>query len=239
MTRIALIHALHHSQEPIEAAFAAIWPEAQLTNILDDSLSRDLAEGKGLDGKMTARLMCLSRYAVGNGAEAILFTCSAFGPCIEAVRAELAPLPVRGPSESMIAEAVAIPGRVALVATFAPTLRTMPNEFPPSVELEPIFVDGALAALNAGEPDTHDRLIVEALTARRFDVVALAQFSMARAAPAVADRFRLPVLTTPAAAARELRTTLERSLKTGEDQDPDLMNCSTWPGATPRYPSSV
>ena len=34
---------------------------------------------------MTGRFLTLSRYAVGTGAEGILFTCSAFGPCIDAV----------------------------------------------------------------------------------------------------------------------------------------------------------
>ena len=41
--RIALIHALRHSPPPVEAAFARLWPEATLMNLLDDSLSADLA----------------------------------------------------------------------------------------------------------------------------------------------------------------------------------------------------
>ena len=40
--RIALIHALRHSPPPVEAAFARLWPEASLMNLLDDSLSADL-----------------------------------------------------------------------------------------------------------------------------------------------------------------------------------------------------
>ena len=49
--RIALIHALRHSPPPIEAAFARAWPEAVLMNLLDDSLSADLAR----DGPLTRR----------------------------------------------------------------------------------------------------------------------------------------------------------------------------------------
>ena len=48
--RIALIHALKHSPAPIAASFAKLWPEAQLMNLLDDSLSADLAR----DGRMRA-----------------------------------------------------------------------------------------------------------------------------------------------------------------------------------------
>ena len=133
--RIALIHALRHSPPPIEAAFARAWPEAVLMNLLDDSLSADLARAGALDQAMTERFLTLSRYAVGTGAQGILFTCSAFGPCIDAVAAEQSPMPVLKPNEAMIDEAVAEARRLApagrrprigLLASFQPTLDTMP-----------------------------------------------------------------------------------------------------------------
>ena len=43
MPRIALIHALSHSVDPINQAMASDWPEATRMNLLDDSLSADLA----------------------------------------------------------------------------------------------------------------------------------------------------------------------------------------------------
>jgi hypothetical protein len=103
--RIALIHALKHSLQPIEASFARLWPEARLMNLLDDSLSADLARDGGLTDVMTERFLRLGRYAAGTGADAILFTCSAFGPCIEAVARAHAPMPVLKPNEAMIEQA--------------------------------------------------------------------------------------------------------------------------------------
>src|SRR5256885_6254173 len=91
--RITLIHALKHSIVPIEASFARLWPDARLMNLLDDSLSADLARDGGLTDAMTERFLRLGRYAVGTGSDAILFTCSAFGPCIEAGARAHAPLP--------------------------------------------------------------------------------------------------------------------------------------------------
>lgn len=206
--RVALIHALRHSRAPIEAAFAELWPEARLTNLLDDSLAADLAATGALDDRMTQRFLALGRYAASLDSDALLFTCSAFGPCIEAVRAELAPLPVRRPYEAMIAEIATVGGRIALVATFAPTLQTLPAELPPDVEIEPIYVAGALSALNAGDPTRHDLLVADALRGKRCDAVALAQYSLARAASAVSAVVDAPVLTSPAAAVRELRRVL-------------------------------
>jgi hypothetical protein len=107
MTRIALIHALSHSVAPINEAFARDWPEAVRMNLLDDSLSADLARsGRGLDAAMHERFQRLAQYAVDTGAQGILFTCSAFGPCIEAVARRHAGIPVLKPNEAMIAEAV-------------------------------------------------------------------------------------------------------------------------------------
>ena len=209
MVRIALVHALRHSPPPIEAAFAALWPEARLMNLLDDSLSADLARDGALTPAMTRRFLDLAAYAVGTGCDGILFTRSAFGPCIDAVKAAHPGLPVLKPNEAMIEEAVAAGGRIGLMATFAPTLATMPAEFPAGLELQPRMIDGALAALDRGDPAEHDRLAAEA--ARDLagcDAIALAQFSLARAAGAVAAASGRPVLTTPESAVRKMRRLL-------------------------------
>ncbi len=100
--RIALIHALRQSMLPVEAAFARLWPGAELMNLLDDSLSADLARDGKLTPVMTERFVRLGRYAAQTGVDGIIFTCSAFGPCIETVARDLAPLPVLKPNEAMI-----------------------------------------------------------------------------------------------------------------------------------------
>ncbi len=208
--RIALIHALMHSIAPINAAFEAMWPECDRMNVLDDSLSADLARVGRLDAAMTARFVALAGYAVSTGAQGILFTCSAFGPCIDAVKDARPELPVLKPNEATVEEAVSIArrgtGRVAVVATFAPTLASMPPEFPMDIEVATAFVPGAMDALNEADGATHDRLITAAVAAvRDVDVTILAQFSMARAAGAAASATAIPLLTTPGSAVRALR----------------------------------
>ncbi|HTN09652.1 MAG TPA: arylsulfatase [Acetobacteraceae bacterium] len=213
--RIALIHALKHSIAPIEAAFARLWPQAVLANLLDDSLSADLARDGAISAAMTGRFLTLAQYAVRSGADGILFTCSAFGPCIEACAAALAPLPVLKPNEAMIEEALNLAGpaaRVGLLASFAPTLASMPAEFAaaaPRMRLLPCLAAEALAALDRGDGAAHDRAAAAgAAGLGACDVIALAQFSLARAAPAVAAATGKPVLTTPDSAVRKLRRVL-------------------------------
>jgi Asp/Glu/hydantoin racemase len=207
--RIALIHALKHSIVPIETSFARLWPDAILMNLLDDSLSADLARDGGLTEAMTGRFLSLGRYAASTNADAILFTCSAFGPCIEAVAREHAPMPVLKPSEAMIAEAAARGRRIGLLSTFAPTLISMPAEFPSSVEIVPKLAAGALAALDRGARAEHDELVAQASRdLRDCDVIALAQYSMAPAASLVAEASGRPVLTAPDSAVLKLKEML-------------------------------
>ena len=207
--RIALIHALRHSPPPIAAAFRELWPQASLMNLLDDSLSADLARTGRLTPEMTERFLTLSRYAKSTGADAILFTCSAFGTCIEAVARDLAPLPVLKPNEAMIEEAARLGKRIGLLATFPGTLTSMAGEFPKDVTVIPKLAEGALAALDRGDSEQHDgRAARAALDLADCDVIALAQFSLARAAPRVALATRLPVLTTPHSAVKKLRRLL-------------------------------
>lgn len=211
MRRIALIHALRHSPPPVEAAFARLWPGQRLMNLLDDSLSADLARDGRLTPAMTDRFLALARYAVGTGAEAILFTCSAFGPPIEAVAAAHPGIPVLKPNEAMIAEVAASGARrVGLLASFPGTLASMPPEFPPGIEVVPMLAEGALAALDAGDVAGHDRLVAEAgARLADCDAIALGQFSLAHVAPAVAAATGKPAFSTPDSAVRRLRALLE------------------------------
>jgi Asp/Glu/hydantoin racemase len=222
--RIALIHALPHSVIPINSAMQRLWPNANRMNLQDDSLSTDLAAteakapGTGLDAVMHERFQRLAQYAVDCKADAILFTCSAFGPCIEAVAASQK-IPVLKPNEAMIEQAVTLVGErgkmngqiLGLVSSFAPTLVSMPNEFSTDVNLETKLAEGAMAALHSGDVATHDKLVVAAavdLVKHGAKVIALAQYSMAHCKPMVEAACGVPVLTTTDSAIEKLKRSL-------------------------------
>ncbi len=210
--RIALIHATPVAIEPIQSAFVRLWGEARVTNLLDDSLSADLAAAGALDERLIGRFTTLAGYAHGCGANAILFTCSAFGAAIEAVQAAL-PIPVLKPNEAMIDAAFAAGKRMALLVTFESALKPMCIELEQEaasrgigIALDARFVPGALRALQAGKVEEHDRLIAQtAAQCGPRDAIVLGQFSMACAAARVREATGLRVLTSPDSAVAKLK----------------------------------
>ena len=98
----------------------------------------------------------------------MLFTCSAFGEAIEGAAAALA-APVLKFNEPMFDVALTIGGRIGMLATFAPAVTSMEDEFrelaygrKASATLETALVRGAREALMSGETDKHDHLIAQA-----------------------------------------------------------------------------
>ena len=213
--RIALIHATPVAIEPIVNAFKQLWPAARTTNLLEDSLSADLAAEGSLDDRMIERFVTLARYVRGCGADAILFTCSAFGPAIEAARAKL-DVPVLKPNEAMLDEALACGTRIGIMGTFEPSIPSLKLEVEElarknrvEVAIKTRVVRGALAALHEGQPAEHDRLIAAAAAEMAdCDALILAQFSMASAAEHIAAHAGRKVLTSPASAVMRLKAAL-------------------------------
>ncbi|CAD6560836.1 aspartate/glutamate racemase family protein [Paraburkholderia sabiae] len=215
--RIQLIHATPLSISPITESFTRLWPEVTTYNLLEDSLTADLQRARGDIRAMTPRFTSLVQYALGAGANGVLFTCSAFGPAIEAARAGIGQ-PVLKPNEAMIEEALALGRRIALIATFQPALAPIAQEFAeaaagkyPDLQIASHFVEGAWPALQAGDVKTHDSLIADVCArAADSDVICFAQFSMTSALASAQAASGRPTLTTPDSAVRKLKALLNR-----------------------------
>ena len=210
-----MIHATPVAIDPICASFKRLWPQAQVTNLLEDSLSADLAAAGRLDHSMVTRFCVLARYAESCGADAILFTCSAFGPAIDAARAAVT-IPVLKPNEAMMEEALATGPRITLLATFEPSLPAMQAELEQlaakcktRIAITTRAAPAAYVALHAGHSAEHDRLIAAAADELGdCDALLLCQFSMASAAERIASRRGRSVFTSPYSAVARLKQLL-------------------------------
>jgi hypothetical protein len=202
--------------DPIAQAFQALAPEAHVFHLLDDSLSKDHAKAQTLTPQMMARFEDLTQYALKTGSQAILFTCSAFGAAIEAC-AKDRPEPILKPNEAMFEEALDFankknPLRVALIATFEPSIASMKEELLQlaqsrgvEVEFTGIFVPEAMKELGEGDDQSHHQRVAKAVAELpACDVIMLAQFSMAQAQALSQAQTQTPVLTSPNCAVKSI-----------------------------------
>jgi Asp/Glu/hydantoin racemase len=123
------------------------------------------------------------------------------------------PVPVLKPNEAMFRAAISAGGRIGMLATFAPAVPTMEEEFQQFVAetgarstLETIVVPDAIDLLRKGDAETHNRLVGDA--APKFaehDAIMLAHFSTSRAADAVRAKVNVPVFSAPDAAVTRMR----------------------------------
>ncbi|MTH78537.1 aspartate/glutamate racemase family protein [Paracoccus aestuariivivens] len=211
--RIVLLHATPVAMEPVAQAMARLWPEAEAINLLDDSLGIDRErDGEGpLSPQIFARFDALGRYGLGLGARGILATCSAFGPALAQLDRSL-PVPVVKPNEPMFRAAIGMGTRIAMLATFAPAIASMEQEFHElaasvgsDARLTTVLVSGAIEALRAGDAVTHNRLLVGAVAELRgFDAIMLAHFSTSRALADIQAAISAPVLSAPESAVAEM-----------------------------------
>jgi len=214
--RIFLVHATPLAISAINDSFRKLWPEARLSNLLDDSLPADLQQAGKIDQALTDRFIKLAGYAHDAGADGIIFTCSAFGPAINACK-EVLPIPVLRPNEAMVGEVMIYGDRIALMATFEPAIAPITaevNDYAASigrtVTIDRIYVPDALKAAQEGDQARHNELIAKAANdAKDADVIGFAQFSMSQAAANLCAKVTgKPVLTTPDSAVKLMRKLL-------------------------------
>ena len=193
--------------DPVATVFRELWPQAQTTNLLEDSLAPDLAAAGSITPAIVDRIVALAQYCERCGANAVLFTCSAFGTAIEAAK-QAVKVPVLKPNEAMIEDAIAAGSNLALLTTFEPSIPSLKRELEElatgrgiQLKLMTRTVPAAITALLQGQGDIHDRLIAAAAAEMGpCDALVLGQFSMA------AGR---RILTSPHSAVARLKQILD------------------------------
>jgi Asp/Glu/hydantoin racemase len=210
MPTLALVHTVASLVPVFDRLAREIAPGVETFNIVDESLLRTTVREGSLSPLTSRRLAGYVASAEAAGADAVLVTCSSVGPAVEAAR-PLSGIPVLRVDEPMADEAVAIAarerGRIGVLGTLRTTLdptSDLVGRRAAAVRVEVTvssrLADGAFDALAAGDTETHDRIVRDALTelARDVDVVVLAQASMARVADALGPAsVDVPVLSSP------------------------------------------
>ncbi|MDQ0727633.1 hypothetical protein [Microbacterium sp. W4I20] len=213
--RIALISATPLAIAPAAAAITDALPGATVWNLLDDRLLADArAEGE-ITASLAARMDGLIELALAGGADGVLLTCSQFGDRADRRDRGADGAAVLSADGPLFAEAVAAaPARVLLAAS----LESAADDS--GTRLTSAFTDAgssarvhAVVVPEAAVPLPASALVDVLATAisgveEPYDVVVLAQYSLAEAAAPLAERFGVTVLDGPSAAARRLTAAL-------------------------------
>jgi Asp/Glu/hydantoin racemase len=211
-TTIAVIHTSPATVEVFGRLLAEHLPQARVVNLLDDSILPQLRDNGGDVQAVVPRWRQYAHIAEGLGATVILNACSSIGALCETIGPELG-VPVVRVDRALAEEAVRRGRRIAVVATLASTLGPSRDLLASTaaaqqrdIEIDAILVDGAYAALIAGDRDAHDDLIADALgrAAAASDAVVLAQASMARVLPRLDPARQAKCLVSPPLAVAEL-----------------------------------
>jgi Asp/Glu/hydantoin racemase len=194
MKLVVAVYTAHGPVDPVRRECEASLPGTSIASIVDDSLLRDVRAAGGVTPAVARRLVQYFMIARDMGADAILSTCSSVGEVVPAARA-LLDVPVVRIDEPMALLAVREARRIGVLATLPTTLgptvrlvREQAERLGREIAVAEDLAPGAFDALASGDPQEHDRLVMEgALRLRdQAEVLVLAQASMAR----MADRLR-------------------------------------------------
>jgi Asp/Glu/hydantoin racemase len=213
MINVICVHTAMALVEPLTRTFAELLPEVNVNHIADSSLIKEVIANNMVTPAVRRRLLAYYNAAADAGADVVFNTCSSVGDVADYGNT-YAPIPVFRIDQPMAAQAVAVYNRIGVISTLPttldPTCRLLKNEAKKvgrEVTLVEGLADGAFAAGQSGDGETHDRLIAEAAgrIANQVDAFVLAQGSMARMEQRLSDLTGKPVLSSPVLGVKGLR----------------------------------
>ena len=206
MKRVIALHTVKSVYESFSVSLPeSLPPDTIIDHMVDEFLANDPARHQGAFSKANlARFHALMMQAQATHPDVILVTCSTLSPYVDGCRAFLE-VPVIAIDDAMCESAVARGSRICVLATAAsaldPTVRKIhlvAERAGAEVMVQGICDPEAIAALKRGEKEVHDaRLLSLSRQGSGFDVIVLAQASMAHMREAIEASRGIPTLSSP------------------------------------------
>ena len=190
---IGIIHAVHLTIAAMQPFLKRYIPEVEVVHLCDDTIQRDnIAAGVGVIPKHNYfRFAQYCHNLQESGVELILLACSTFNYAAELAR-PMIDIPILQIDRPMMELAVSRGKRVGLLATLATTvpsserlLRIVAAEKNVPVEIVTVLRPEAFAAIQKGDKETHNRILLEEIDklSGKVDSIAMAQLSMSALEP--------------------------------------------------------
>jgi hypothetical protein len=202
--RVGVVHTFLYSVEDIKGMFKKYLPEAEMINIIDDSLLEEALAHRGVTPGIIGRMYNYYKNLQDLGCVCALNQCSSVGEASDIV-GRLVKMPIVKIDAPMAEEAVKTGSKIAVIATaistMEPSSRLVENKAKDagkSVVVDRCFVEGAYEfLLKTGDKEKHNGMVIEKIkeAAETHDVIVLAQGSMYHLVPLVKD-LKIPVLTS-------------------------------------------
>ncbi len=118
---VAVLHSVFVMVKPLQDLFSEIMPQAEIFNIVDDSLLPEVIREGRVTKKIMKRVCGYIATAEEIGADAVLSVCTTMTDAVDVAKS-LVNIPLLKIDEPMVEKALALGEKIALVATFEPTL---------------------------------------------------------------------------------------------------------------------
>lgn len=198
---LAFLHTGHVHVETFGNLVSEMHPTLRVRHVVAEALLEDAREN-GLTEALNERVRKAMSDAASTGARVVVCTCSTIGGVAEATTGPFRPMRIDRPmADHAVARGRHILVVAALQSTLSPTLgllRDSARAAGQDVHLTEWLIEGAWPLFVRGNHDAYVDAVADAVRSRaaRFDVVVLAQASMAAAAGRCAD-VAVPVLSSP------------------------------------------
>jgi Asp/Glu/hydantoin racemase len=205
---IAVLHTslLFVNVEPVLNDYLAeLAPDAKVLHFVDSDVLATVMRDGEISPASTQRRGHRAQAAESAGADVIFAACSSLGPAIDVAR-RLVSIPIVKIDDAMTASAVETADAIGVLATVPTTLpptRALVEEKARAagrdITVQERLCEGAFSVLMSGDRGRHDAMVLDGARAlaTEVDAIVLAQASMARLAPAIAEAVGKPVLSSP------------------------------------------
>ena len=202
--RVGVVHTFLYSVEDLKAQFREQLPEAEMINIIDDSLLEEALANGAVTPAIISRMCDYYQNLQELGCVCALNQCSSVGEASD-IAGKTVSMPIFKIDRPMARKAAELGEKIAVIATACstvePSSRLVESEaarLGRRVQVDRCFVEGAYECLlKTGDKQKHNEMVVAKVeeAAKDHDVIVLAQGSMYHLMPLL-SHIQVPVLTS-------------------------------------------
>jgi len=197
----------------ISSQFRTVIGNAEISNIADDGILGAIIRDETVTDTTAKRVECLFRAAQLAKPDLIVCTCSSIGDVADSLAAT-SEIPILRIDYPMVCQALETSDRIAVLATLRSTLlpttrllERVAKDTGRDIHVEPILIDGAMAAMRAGDMERATALVLDAAldAQKRNGVLMMAQASFDLMRSSIQPKLKVPMLVSPPICAEYIR----------------------------------